>query len=83
MKFLVAICLVFGFSFASVDINTADVASLSSLNGVGEKKAEAIVMYRKANGCFTTVDDLQKVKGIGVKIISKNKSELTASACKK
>lgn len=83
MKFLVALCLAFGFGFASVDINTADVASLSSLNGVGEKKAEAIVMYRKANGCFATVDELQKVKGIGEKIITKNKGELTASRCKK
>ncbi|WP_428739662.1 ComEA family DNA-binding protein [Sulfurimonas sp.] len=83
MKFLLFLCLVFGLGFASVDINTANAASLASLKGVGEKKAEAIVMYRNTHGCFKDVTSLQNVKGIGEKTIAENKSDLTASVCKK
>lgn len=83
MKFLLSLCLAFGLSFASVDINTADAGSLSSLKGVGEKKAQAIVTYRGTHGCFKNVDALAEVKGIGAKTISANKDNLTASACKK
>ncbi len=58
----------------AVNINTADAASLAkNLNGVGLKKAEAIVAYRKKNGSFKTAKDLSKVKGIGNKTVAKNK----------
>ncbi len=58
----------------AVNINTADAASLAkNLNGVGLKKAEAIVAYRKKNGSFKTAKDLSKVKGIGSKTVAKNK----------
>ena len=38
--------------FAAVNINTATVKELSTLKGIGEKKAEAIVSYREAIGKF-------------------------------
>jgi len=64
-------------AFAKVNINTANVDELVTLNGIGKAKAEAIVAYRTANGNFATVDDLAKVKGIGGKIIEKIKPEVT------
>ncbi|VAW58194.1 hypothetical protein MNBD_GAMMA11-1048 [hydrothermal vent metagenome] len=61
-----------------VNINQADVATLAEhLKGVGEKKAQAIVEYRKQNGPFASVDDLQNVKGISLKTIEKNRQNLS------
>ena len=51
-----------------VNINTATVEELKTLKGVGEKKAEAIIDYRKKNGSFKTKEDLMKVRGIGKKL---------------
>lgn len=50
-----------------VNINTADEAILTSLPGIGEKTAAAIISYRNENGSFKTIDDLEQVKGIGSK----------------
>lgn len=59
----------------SVNINTADAATLDRLlNGVGPAKAEAIVRYRKENGPFRRLEDLERVKGIGPKLLEKNRS---------
>jgi len=56
-----------------VNINTADAKTLTTeLNGVGEKKAQAIIDYREANGAFKSVADLANVKGIGEAILKKN-----------
>jgi competence protein ComEA len=54
-----------------VNINTADIDTLSSLPGVGPKKAESIVTYRELNGSFNSVDELQNVKGIGKRMVEK------------
>lgn len=48
-----------------VDINTATADQLATLPRIGPAKAAAIVAYRSAHGPFTTVDDLDKVSGIG------------------
>lgn len=59
----------------SVNINNADAETIAThLNGVGLKKAQAIVEYRNKNGKFKTVEDLAAVKGIGEATIEKNKS---------
>ncbi|MFN8050566.1 MAG: ComEA family DNA-binding protein [Acidimicrobiales bacterium] len=50
---------------APVDINSADVALLDTLPGVGPSTAAAIVAYRSEHGPFASVDDLQDVRGIG------------------
>jgi len=60
-----------------VNINQADAPTLATeLNGIGEKKAQAIVDYRIKNGPFTSIDDLQNVKGISLKTIDKNRDNL-------
>jgi len=61
-----------------VSINSADAPTLAAeLKGIGEKKAQAIVDYRKQNGAFSSVDDLEKVKGISAKTIEKNRKNLS------
>lgn len=58
---------------APVNINTADAATLSSeLTGIGEKRAEAIIAYREANGPFKSAEELMNIKGIGESILKKN-----------
>ena len=82
MKILAMMVLGVSLLFGAVDINSASKAELMSLNGVGEKKADAIIKHRKGN-CFKTVDGLVKVKGIGNKFMEKNRKNLKASKCKK
>jgi competence ComEA-like helix-hairpin-helix protein len=48
-----------------VDLNTADVAALDALPGVGPAKARAIVGYRQANGPFHALQELARVPGFG------------------
>jgi len=57
-----------------VNINTADAATLSrELKGIGMKRAEAIVEYRRRFGPFKSADELALVKGIGPAAIQKNR----------
>lgn len=61
-----------------VDINRADAAALAAtLNGVGQSKAEAIVAYRNQHGPFKSADQLAQVKGIGLKLVEKNRDRIT------
>ena len=63
--------------YSSVNINSANEKELMlSLKGIGKKKAKAIIEYRKQHGQFKTVEDLTKVKGIGEKLIEKNKQRI-------
>jgi competence protein ComEA len=48
-----------------ININRATARQLDALDGVGPVIAQRIVDYRKINGSFLTIDDLQKVSGIG------------------
>ncbi|WP_411751235.1 ComEA family DNA-binding protein, partial [Serratia sp. (in: enterobacteria)] len=48
----------------------------SVLNGVGLKKAEAIVRYREQNGPFSEIDQLQEVPGIGPSLVERNRDRL-------
>lgn len=59
-----------------VNVNTADVMALTGLKGVGEKKAQAIVAYRKAHGPFNSLEQFMDVPGIGPAIINKNKANI-------
>ena len=53
-------CLVLaGIAAAAVNINTASKEELTSLKGVGDKRAQEIIDYRKKNGDFKSVDDLE------------------------
>ena len=60
-----------------IDINQATVKELTTLPGIGKKKAEAIVAHRNEKGKFKSVDDLKKVEGIGKKSLEKIKGYLT------
>jgi competence protein ComEA len=83
--FYVVSCLMLVWASAAyavdkVDINTADVATLDRvMDGIGVKKAEAIVKYRQENGLFKSIQDLENVSGIGAKTIAKNKDKLIVS----
>ena len=57
----------------AVNINTADAQTLTKLKGIGLKKAEAILAWRKANGNFKTIDQLAEVKGVGAKTVEANR----------
>ncbi|GAA0821463.1 hypothetical protein GCM10009111_28500 [Colwellia asteriadis] len=59
-----------------VSLNKSTLEQLTTLKGVGQKKAQAIITYRKQTGKFKSVDDLLNVKGIGAKVIADNKSRL-------
>ncbi|MDQ0090270.1 competence protein ComEA [Paenibacillus anaericanus] len=59
-----------------ININTAGLAELQDIPGIGEKKAQAIVDYRNTHGAFTSVSDLIKVKGIGDKMLQKMKPHI-------
>ena len=48
-----------------ININRATAKQLDALDGIGPVIAQRIVDYRKKNGSFISVDDLQKVSGIG------------------
>ncbi len=61
----------------AVNVNTADAQVLSdSLNGVGIKKATAIIEWRTEHGNFSSLDDLDQVKGIGPKTLARNKDDI-------
>lgn len=55
----------------TVNINSADAKTLSTLKGIGPKKAQALVKYREENGNFTSIHDLMKVKGFSQKFIER------------
>ena len=60
-----------------VDINTASAEDIAAtLSGVGLSKAEEIVRYRNANGAFAHIDELVKVKGVGMKTIDRNRDKI-------
>ncbi len=60
-----------------ININTAGVEELVRLNGIGEVKAQEIVAYRKKNGAFKRIEQIQDVKGIGEGTFEKVKDWIT------
>ncbi|MBT0721576.1 hypothetical protein EFZ10_03910 [Tatumella sp. TA1] len=61
-----------------VNLNTADAATLAGkLNGVGLKKAQAIVEYREKYGLFTDVRQLIEVPGFGESLVNRVIANLT------
>ena len=60
-----------------VNINTATLEELQTIKGIGKKKAEAILQYRKEHGPFRTKEDLLEVKGIGKKALEAIESQVT------
>lgn len=83
VRVLTLIGLLFGTTLALagvVNINTADAQSLAdNINGVGLKRAQAIIDYRDVHGPFKSVDELVQVKGIGSKLLEHNRENLVVS----
>jgi len=82
MKLLVTLLLGMSLLFGAVDINNASKTELKTLNGVGDKKAKAILEYAKTH-CFKNIDSLTEVKGIGSKLVEKNRKMVKVGKCKK
>ena len=67
---------------APINLNTATVAQLETLPGIGKSTAERILEYRQKNGGFKKVEDLMNVRGIGEKSFLKMKALITVTAPK-
>jgi competence protein ComEA len=81
-KLLLAFAIWFalsGAALAVVNINTATKEELTTLKGVGDKRAQEIIDYRKKNGNFKSVDDLEKVPGIGPGLMKQIRSDVTVT----
>jgi competence protein ComEA len=81
-KILLAFAMCFalsGLAMAAVNINTATKEELTSLKGVGEKRAQDIIDYRTKNGNFKSVDDLEKVPGIGPGLMKQIRPQVTTT----
>jgi len=85
MKILTLILFLTTLLFSAVDINSATAEELASLKGIGMKKAQKIIKYRKKH-CFKNIKELKRVKGIkkkqAKKIIKRNKGNISLGECK-
>lgn len=62
---------------STVNLNTATKEELATLPGIGDTLAQNIIDYRQANGNYKSVDDLDRVKGIGKSRLDKIRSLVT------
>jgi competence protein ComEA len=60
-----------------VNINTADLTELTTISGIGESRAKAIIDYREKNGAFSSIEDIKNVDGIKDGLFSKIKDKIT------
>lgn len=86
MRFLRFVPMAAGLGFAAavgaqtVNINTANQSQLAQPGGIGPKKAQAIIRYRRAHGPFKLVDSITGVKGIGPKTLAHDRAAMTVGA---
>ena len=66
-----------GASSGLININTADETLLTSITGIGETRARAIIAYREEHGPFARTEDIKNVSGIGDSTYNKLKDEIT------
>lgn len=58
-----------------LNINTASKEQLTTLKYVGDALADRMIDFRKSTP-FTTIEDIMKVKGIGIKVFEANKDQI-------
>ena len=68
-----------GAALAVVNINTATKEELTTVKGIGEKRAQEIIDYRKKHGNFKSVDELEKVPGIGPGLMKQIRSDVSVT----
>lgn len=69
------------FAADKVDVNSADAATIDRvLVNIGPSKAQAIVAHRNANGPYKSLEQLAKVKGIGLKTVELNRDRIDLGA---
>jgi len=74
---ILGLCSQFAFATTGkINLNTANIEALDGLEGIGEKKAQAIIDYRTEHGRFSSVEELAQVKGISTKIIELNRDKI-------
>ena len=78
-KILFFMVLSISFLF-SINVQTASKDDLMCIKGIGEKKANAIIKYRKSHK-LKSADDLMDVKGFGKGIIANVKKNTKSVAC--
>jgi comEA protein len=66
-----------GTAPAPIDLNTADLAALDTLPGVGPVLAQRILQWRSQHGRFSTVEELNEVSGIGDKLFAELRTRVT------
>jgi len=82
LKQLFIMLLTVSSLLAAININTASKEQLMQIKGIGEKKAAAIIEYRKKHGKFKSVEDVAKVKGIGEAIVKNLKGDVKSGTLK-
>ena len=65
-----------GISNGIVNINTATLDELKTINGVGDSKAKSIIAYREQIGGFKSKEDIKNVNGIGDKMFERIKDQI-------
>ena len=60
-----------------IDLNSATLADLDTLPGVGPVLAQRILDWRKSNGRFTSVDELREITGVGEKRLADLRGKVT------
>ena len=64
---------------SKVNLNTASIEELITLEGIGDAYAQRIIEFRDKNGPFQKAEDILKVKGIGEKIYEANQDRIIVS----
>jgi len=79
-KIVLFMALGISFLFSAINIQTASKDELICIKGIGEKKADSILKYRKANK-LKSADDLLEIKGFGKVLVSNVKKDVKSVAC--
>jgi len=78
--FKILVMLLVGFTMAfAINLQKASKSELMQIKGIGEKKAEAIIKYRKTHK-LKSANDLKDLKGFGDKLISNVKNDVKCNS---